>query len=68
MLLASMFLIASQAQAPTPERPDPMDLGPKVGQALPVFEAPDQTGRARNFASLKGPNGLVLIFFRSADW
>ncbi len=68
MLLASMFLIASQAQAPGAERPDPMDLGPKVGQALPTFEATDQAGQARNFASLKGPNGLVFVFFRSADW
>ena len=68
MLLASLFLIASQTQTQAPERPDPMDLGPKVGQALPSFEATDQAGRARNFASLKGPNGLVLVFFRSADW
>ena len=68
MLLASLFLIASQAQAPAAERPDPMALGPRVGEALPSFEATDQTGRARDVASLKGPNGLVLVFFRSADW
>ena len=45
-----------------------MTLGPQVGQALPAFEATDQAGKPRDFASLKGPNGLVLVFFRSADW
>ncbi|MEO5761590.1 MAG: hypothetical protein ABIR28_04685 [Vicinamibacteria bacterium] len=72
MFLASLFLIASQvavAATPTPvERPDPMLLGPKIGQPLPPFEAPDQNGKAQTFATLKGPNGLVLVFFRSADW
>lgn len=67
MLLASLLVVAAQSQ-PAPARPDPMELGPRVGEALPAFEARDQTGRLRNFASLKGPNGLVLLFFRSADW
>jgi len=68
MLLASLLLVAAQAAAPAPARPDPMDLGPRVGQKLPAFEARDQTGRLRDFASLVGPKGLVLVFFRSADW
>ena len=68
MLLASLILVAAQAQPPAPERPDPMELGPQVGQVLPAFEAPDQTGRLRTFASLKGPKGLVFVLFRSADW
>jgi len=67
MLLASLLLIAAQSPL-APPRPDPLELGPRVGQALPSFEARDQTGRPRNFASLKGPKGLVLVFFRSADW
>ena len=45
-----------------------MTLGPSVGQRLIPFEAKDQNGVVRNFESLKGPNGLVLVFFRSADW
>jgi peroxiredoxin len=45
-----------------------MTLGPAVGAALPAFSVKDSTGVARTFESLKGPNGLVLIFFRSADW
>lgn len=66
MLLASLLVAALQATAP--ERPDPMILGPAVGQVLPAFEAKDATGASRTFASLKGPNGLVLVLFRSADW
>jgi cytochrome oxidase Cu insertion factor (SCO1/SenC/PrrC family) len=68
MLLASLLLAAAQAQAAAPPRPDPMELGPQVGQMLPTFEARDQTGKPTNFGSLKGPKGLVLVFFRSADW
>ncbi len=61
-----MILVAAQAAAPA--RPNPMDLGPAVGQPLPAFLATDQNGVVRNFDSLKGPNGLMLLFFRSADW
>ena len=35
---------------------------------LPGFSLTDQNGRTREFANLKGPKGLVLVFFRSADW
>jgi hypothetical protein len=44
------------------------EFGPAAGQPVPAFEAPDQEGRPRSFASLHGPKGLVLVFFRSADW
>jgi peroxiredoxin len=51
-------------QAPPPA----LDIGPAVGESVPRFEARDQAGRLRTFEDLKGPNGLVLLFFRSADW
>lgn len=66
MLAASLLLVA--AQAALPDRPNPMDLGPAVGQALQGFEASDQHGVVRTLDSLKGPNGLMLLIFRSADW
>jgi hypothetical protein len=50
------------------EAPAPFDPGPRVGEPLPKLEARDQDGRIRSFETLKGPNGLVLLFFRSADW
>jgi cytochrome oxidase Cu insertion factor (SCO1/SenC/PrrC family) len=67
LLLASLTLLAAQATAPSPQ-PDPMTLGPAVGQTLPAFEVKDSKGVPRTFASLSGPEGLVLVFFRSADW
>lgn len=42
--------------------------GPAVGERIPAFEGVDQNGRARDFESLAGPNGLLLLFHRSADW
>jgi len=42
--------------------------GPEVGAKIPAFVAQDQTGAERDFASLTGPNGLLLLFHRSADW
>ena len=38
------------------------------GAQAPDFSAPDQTGQPRTLKSLAGPKGLVLVFFRSADW
>lgn len=40
----------------------------KVGDGIPAFRAADQFGKERDFDNLKGPNGLVMLFFRSADW
>ena len=42
--------------------------GPEPGERLPAFEASDQHGKRRSLADLRGPAGLVLVFFRSADW
>lgn len=45
------------------------DLGPPVGLKAPdVGTRPDQTGKPRTLPDLMGKNGLVLMFFRSADW
>jgi peroxiredoxin len=45
------------------------DLGPPVGMHAPdIGTPPDQTGKARALGDLMGKNGLVLLFFRSAEW
>jgi hypothetical protein len=44
------------------------DIGLPVGRKAPGFSALDQFGRERNLQTLKGKNGTVLLFFRSADW
>ena len=43
-------------------------FGLDVGQKAPAFSARDQFGRVQTLDSLKGTNGTVLLFFRSADW
>jgi len=39
-----------------------------IGLAAPAFSARDQFGRVQTLDTLKGANGTVLLFFRSADW
>jgi hypothetical protein len=53
----------------TPETWQPFTpRGPAVGEPLPAFALADQAGVMRDFESLRGPRGLVLVFFQSADW
>ncbi len=42
--------------------------GPAVGASAPTFQLLDQNGQSRDLRSLFGPKGLMLVFFRSADW
>lgn len=48
---------------------DRLDRGPKIGMAIPhPLAARDQHGVARDFSSLAGKRGLILLFTRSLDW
>ena len=48
---------------------DALDKGPRVGAAIPQpLTAKDQTGKTRDFASLTGKRGLILLFSRSLGW
>ncbi len=42
--------------------------GPDIGTRVPEFTLPDQDGRRRSLRDLTGPDGLLLVFYRSADW
>jgi hypothetical protein len=42
--------------------------GPKVGEILGPFEAPDHNGVRQSFETLRGRNGLLLNFNRSVVW
>jgi peroxiredoxin len=45
------------------------EFGPPIGAKVPdIGTPPDQTGTQRSLSSLMGEKGLVLFFFRSADW
>ena len=48
--------------------PDVRTLGPQIGERVPDFTLVDQHGQPRTLASLTGPKGLMLVFYRSADW
>jgi len=64
-----MALLASAtvgALAQTPAVPE--DPGVKVGAKVPAFQLTDQNGKTQTLESLRGPKGLMLVFFRSADW
>ena len=47
---------------------DNYTTGPASGQRIPDFVLPDENGRLRSLTDLAGPNGLLLVFHRSADW
>ena len=47
---------------------EPVSIGLAVGQKAPPFAVRDQFGRVETLEALKGRNGTVLLFFRSADW
>jgi cytochrome oxidase Cu insertion factor (SCO1/SenC/PrrC family) len=48
--------------------PDVGKLGPQIGERVPDFTLTDQHGQPRTLASLMGAKGLMLVFYRSADW
>ena len=47
---------------------DGFKTGPEVGERVPDFSLPDQFGNPRALSDLRGPDGLLLVFSRSADW
>jgi len=67
-LMLQSALVALAALAALQVTASKSELGPKVGDQFPAFEAPDQQGRTQSFETLRGPNGLLLLFYRSADW
>lgn len=74
VLLASVLATTGHhtvaAQPPMTVAPsvDVETIGPKIGTKAPAFNLKDQHGALRSLESLMGPNGAVLVFFRSADW
>ena len=66
--LAALVMASASDIAPLVANPD-FDLGPAISAKAPDIGRPnDQTGRPRALNSLMGEKGLVLFFFRSADW
>ena len=64
-LLMTLPLVARQGSR---TKIDVSTLGPQVGESVPDFSLPDQTGRTTTLQSIMGPEGAMLVFIRSADW
>ena len=70
--LAVLFvaLVSQPTMVARPQR-TPIDvskLGPQVGERVPDFTLRDQNGKTWTLQSIMGPNGGMLVFYRSADW
>ena len=68
VMLCIAVTLGTKGQNPRPAQVSPTSIGLAVGQKAPAFEALDQFGRTQTSETLKGPQGTVLLFFRSADW
>ena len=69
IMLATLLLgFSTLAAAQSREAIDVASLGPQIGERVPDFNLPDQSGQGRSLDSIMGPNGVMLVFFRSADW
>jgi hypothetical protein len=60
-LLGLFTVFAGLVAAATP-------TGPEIGAKPPAFELRDQNGVSHTLASMLGPKGAILVFYRSADW
>jgi hypothetical protein len=67
LALLTVFLEPAYSQQAR-EKVDVSKLGPQVGQRVPDFRLTDQFGNVQTLASIMGPKGAMLVFFRSADW
>ncbi|WP_440875190.1 peroxiredoxin family protein [Thalassotalea sp. PLHSN55] len=45
-----------------------IDVGPKVGQSSPQISVVDINNQQPTINQLSGQNGVIVVFFRSADW
>lgn len=70
--ILTTFIIATVfAAAQTPQVKPAAELatlGPQVGDRVPEFELKDQAGRTHTLKSVLGPNGAMIVFYRSASW
>jgi hypothetical protein len=63
-----LFALLGGQENPLAQRPVSPSVGLEVGQQAPAFALPDQFGHQQSNQTLKGSQGTVLLFFRSADW
>ena len=67
-VLALLIILSMPTYAQDREPIDIDALGPQVGERVPDFELRDQHGQLQTLESVRGPNGSLILFHRSADW
>ena len=68
LFFAGVSALLGGQESPSSNPTIPPSLGLQVGQRAPAFALSDQFGQKRSDDTLKGSNGTVLLFFRSAEW
>lgn len=68
--LTAVLFVMSMLGSPaaTAQTPNLGELGPTIGSRAADFSAADQFGRTQTLQSVMGRDGLMLVFYRSADW
>ena len=65
--------LTSQSAEPTPAprrmpESDDFPSGPAIGERLPDFTLPDQSGKAVNFTAARDGRRALVMFHRSSRW
>ena len=68
LFFAGISALLTGQESPPTNPTIPPSLGLQVGQRAPTFALSDQFGQKQSNDTLKGSNGTVLLFVRSADW
>jgi hypothetical protein len=68
LFFAGVIGLAPEQEPPSTDGTVSLHIGLEIGQQAPAFALSDQFGKKQSSETLKGSNGTVLLFFRSADW
>lgn len=68
LFFAGIFGLAPEQETPSTNATVSPHVGLEIDQQAPSFALSDQFGKKQSSETLKGSNGTVLLFFRSADW
>jgi peroxiredoxin len=68
IIFAISALLTVNALAQEVRKVDVSKLGPQVGTTVPDFSLTDQRGKRQTLQSVMGPKGVMIVFYRSADW
>jgi len=68
LFFVGLFGLSGGQENPPTNQAAPPSVGLEIGQLAPAFALSDQFGHEQSNQTLKGRKGIVLLFFRSADW